>query len=41
VNLTGKDGRKSEIEVYLFGELSADGKVRRVHELTRPISGEA
>jgi predicted SnoaL-like aldol condensation-catalyzing enzyme len=35
------DGSKLEVEVYLFGELAADDRLRRVDEASRVISGGA
>ena len=39
VTVTKRDGGTSQIEVYLFGELADDGRLRRVHEITRVIDG--
>lgn len=40
VTVTRTDGTASRIEVYLFGELAADGRLRRVDEVTRVIDGD-
>jgi hypothetical protein len=39
VTLTKPDGSSSQIEVYLFGTLSSDGRLRRVDEVTRVVVG--
>lgn len=39
VHLTLDGGRAVTLEVHLFGELAAYGRLRRVHELTRLIDG--
>jgi SnoaL-like domain len=39
VSVTKRDGTTSRIEVYLFGELAGDGRLRRVEEITRVIQG--
>jgi hypothetical protein len=41
VTVTKSDGSTSEIEVYLFGTLDPDGRLRRVDEVTRVVVGEA
>jgi hypothetical protein len=41
VTVTRRDGTTSRIEVCLFGELAGDGRLRRVDEITRVLSGEA
>ena len=35
-----RDGTTSRIEVYLFGELAADGRLRRVDEISRVVHGD-
>jgi hypothetical protein len=40
VTVTRRDGSTSRIEVYLFGELAADGRLRRVDEITRVLDGD-
>jgi predicted SnoaL-like aldol condensation-catalyzing enzyme len=40
VTVTRRDGTTSQIEVYLFGELARDGRLRRVDEITRVIAGD-
>lgn len=39
VTVTKRDGGTTQLEVYLFGELAADGRLRRVDEITRVIDG--
>ena len=39
VTITRRDGAVSQIEVYLFGELTDDGRFRRVDEVSRVIYG--
>ena len=39
VTLTRTDGTTSEIEVYLFGTLDADGRLLRVDEVSRVVVG--
>jgi hypothetical protein len=39
VTVTRRDGTTSRIEVYLFGELAPDGRLRRVDEISRVIEG--
>jgi hypothetical protein len=39
VTVTKRDGTVSQIEVYLFGTLAADGRLRQVHELSRVVTG--
>jgi hypothetical protein len=41
VSLTKSDGSTSQIEVYLFGTLDPDGRLRRVDEVTRVVIGGA
>lgn len=41
VILTKTDGTTSEIEVYLFGTLDAEGRLHRVDEVTRVLVGGA
>lgn len=40
VTVTYPGGRQAEIEVYLFAALR-EGKIWRIHEVTRPLSGDA
>jgi predicted SnoaL-like aldol condensation-catalyzing enzyme len=40
VTVTRRDGTTSRIEVYLFGELADDGRLRRVDEITRVLDGD-
>lgn len=40
VTVTTRDGTTSRIEVYLFGELADDGRLRRVDEITRLVDGD-
>jgi hypothetical protein len=40
VAVTRRDGTASRIEVYLFGELAPDGRLRRVDEISRVIDGD-
>ena len=40
VTVTRRDGATSRIEVYLFGELASDGRLRRVDEITRVMDGD-
>ena len=35
-----RDGATSRIEVYLFGELASDGRLRRVEEISRIVDGD-
>jgi hypothetical protein len=39
VTVTRRDGSTSRVEIYLFGELAGDGRLRRVDELTRVLDG--
>jgi hypothetical protein len=39
VTLTKSDSSTSQIEVYLFGTLDPDGRLRRVDEVTRVVVG--
>jgi hypothetical protein len=39
VTVTKRDGTRSEIEVYLFGEFADDGGLRRVDEVSRVVTG--
>jgi|SRR5579875_2133631 len=39
VHLTLNGGRAVILEVHLFGEFAPDGRLRRVHELTRLVDG--
>jgi hypothetical protein len=39
VTVTRRDGTPSRVEVYLFGELADDGRLRRVDEVSRVIAG--
>jgi hypothetical protein len=39
VTVTRHDGSTSQLEVYLFGEVGSDGRLRRVDEITRAING--
>jgi hypothetical protein len=39
VTVTKRDGTVSRLEVYLFGEISDDGRLRRVDEISRVVSG--
>jgi hypothetical protein len=39
VTITRPDGATSRVEVYLFGELAPDGRLRRVDEISRVIGG--
>jgi len=41
VTVTKRDGTVSQIEVYLFGQLASDGRLRRVDEVSRVVSGTA
>ncbi|PWK66578.1 hypothetical protein BCL76_11064 [Streptomyces sp. CG 926] len=41
VTLVHEDGHTSRTEVYLFAELSCDGRFRRVEETTLLITGDA
>jgi hypothetical protein len=36
-----RTGRSTVTEVHLFGELAPDGRIRRTHQLTRPLPAEA
>jgi hypothetical protein len=40
VTVARQDGTTSRIEVYLFGELAPDGRLRRVDEISRVIEGD-
>jgi predicted SnoaL-like aldol condensation-catalyzing enzyme len=40
VTVTKRDGTTSRIEIYLFGELADDGRLRRVDEITRLVGGD-
>ena len=40
VTVTRRDGATSRVEVYLFGEFSSDGRLRRVDEITRVTDGD-
>ena len=37
--MTKRDGTVSQLEIYLFGELAADGRLRRVDEVSRVVAG--
>lgn len=39
VSVTKHDGTASQLEVYLFGELAPDGRLRRVDEISRVVTG--
>lgn len=39
VHATKVDGSQVELEVYMFGEIDAHGKILVAHEMTRVISG--
>jgi len=39
VTVTKFDGSSSKIEVYLFGEFADDGRLRRVDEVSRVVTG--
>ncbi len=39
VTVTKCDGSSSKIEVYLFGEFADDGRLRRVDEVSRVVTG--
>lgn len=39
VTVTRRDGTTSRMEIYLFGELAADGRLRRVDEISHPLDG--
>ncbi|MFJ6050624.1 nuclear transport factor 2 family protein [Streptomyces sp. NPDC092307] len=41
VTLVHEDGHTSRTEVYLFAELSCDGRFRRVEETTLLVTGDA
>ncbi|WP_030773892.1 MULTISPECIES: nuclear transport factor 2 family protein [unclassified Streptomyces] len=41
VDLVHEDGHTARIEVYLFAELSSDGRFRRVEETTLLVTGDA
>jgi hypothetical protein len=41
VTVTRRDGTTSRLEIYLFGELAADGRLRRVDEISRVLDGDA
>ena len=40
VIVTKRDGTTSRLEVYLFGELASDGRLRRVEEISRIVDGD-
>src|ERR1700753_3846705 len=40
VTVTRRDGRTSRMEIYLVGELAADGRLRRVHEISHLLDGD-
>ncbi|MGG1954829.1 hypothetical protein [Enterobacter cloacae] len=40
MTVTYPGGRQAEIEVYLFAALR-EGKIWRIHEVTRALSGDA
>jgi hypothetical protein len=40
VIVTKRDGSTSRLEVYLFGEVAADGRLLRVEEITRILDGD-
>jgi hypothetical protein len=40
VTVTKRDGTTSRLEVYLFGELASDGRLRRVDEVSRILDGD-
>jgi hypothetical protein len=40
VTVTKRDGTTSQLEVYLFGELARDGRLRRVDEVSRGSAGD-
>ena len=40
VTVTRHDGTTSRIEIYLFGELADDGRLRRVDEISRLLDGD-
>jgi hypothetical protein len=40
VTVTRHDGTTSRMEIYLFGELAADGRLRRVDEISHLLDGE-
>lgn len=39
ITVTQRDGGTGAQEVYLFGEIGADGRFTRLEELTRPLAG--
>jgi hypothetical protein len=39
ISVTKRDGTVSQLEIYLFGELAADGRLRRVDEVSRVVAG--
>ncbi len=39
VTVTKRDGTVSQLEVYLFGEFADDGRLRRVDEVSRVVTG--
>jgi hypothetical protein len=41
VTVTRHDGTTSRMEIYLFGELAADGRLRRVDEISHLLDGAA
>lgn len=40
VTVTKRDGTTSRLEIYLFGELAEDGRLRRVNEVSRLLQGD-
>ena len=40
VTVTKRDGTTSRMEIYLFGEVAADGRLRRVDEISHLLDGE-
>jgi hypothetical protein len=38
--LLDRDGATSRMEIYLFGELADDGRLRRVDEISRLLDGD-
>jgi hypothetical protein len=39
VTVTKRDGARSQLEVYLFGQFAEDGRLQRVDEVSRLITG--
>lgn len=39
VNAVNRDGERWSVEVYVFGELTEDGRLRRVEEVVLPLAG--